>query len=399
MEDWRVVVRQDHGQRPASDGGQGATIQTITNPTSTAGGQGGQLPPSTTSSQAASVPTISTNYVKFKEDSIFVPGTNTFGGGTSDRIFVAEQLKLNAVDFAYSWEDSSFEPLNVSLIVVQNNNNVDRTNASSSSSSSSSSLSLTSGSIKFNYTKLTMGAEEGQSSAQSSVDGVVLALDMYWQSKGKSLIGHSYSPYFGILANAQSSRASALQDQITNTYGTNGDGRDADVTTLASPSSSSTNTASEGQSNPSSGGGGGGLSTGAIVGIAIGGAAGLAIIALVAWFLLRRRKSKSQIVDTHGASNAYIADKDSTAQSPQSPYADDVIHNPRADSSSLHNAHADNVPGPRDGSGTATPSGLSRNVAHLVEEGMTADDIARLEEEERQLDDEIERAASQAARR
>ncbi|CAH0016175.1 unnamed protein product [Clonostachys rhizophaga] len=393
MEDWRVVVRQDHGQKTASND-PNAVIQTITNPTSTAGGPGGQLPPSTTSSQAASVPSISTNYVTFNEEKIFTTD-NTFNDGTSDRIFVADWMKLNAVNFTYSWEDSSFEPLNVSLIVVnQNNKDVDHTNVSASSSSS---LSLTNGSIKFNYTKLTEGAEEGQSSAQSSVDGFVLALDMYWQSKGKSLIGHSYSPYFGILANAESFRASNLQNTIA-TYGTNKDGRDADVTTVAIPSSSSSNTASDGHSNPSSGGGGG-LSTGAIVGIAIGGAAGLAIIALVAWFLLRRRKSKSQIVDTHGASNAYIADKDSTAQSPQSPYADDVMHNPRADSSSLHNAHADNVPGPRDGSGTATPSGLSRNVAHLVEEGMTADDIARLEEEERQLDDEIERAASQAARR
>ncbi|CAI6095812.1 unnamed protein product [Clonostachys chloroleuca] len=393
MEDWRVVVRQDHGQKTASNE-PNAVIQTTTNPTSTAGGPGGQLPPSTTSSQAASVPSISTNYVTFNENSIFT-ADNTFGG--SDRIFVSDYIKTHAVDFTYSWEDSSFEPLNVSLIVVnQNNNNVDRTNVSSSSSSS---LSLTNGSIKFNYTKLTEGAEEGQSGVQASVDGFILALDMYWQSKGKSLIGHSYSPYFSILGNTESFKASNLQSTITTTYGTNGDGRDADVTTLASPSSSSSNTASDGHSNPSSGGGGGGLSTGAIVGIAIGGAAGLAIIALVAWFLLRRRKSKSQIVDTHGASNAYIADKDSTAQSPQSPYADDVIHNPRADSSSLHNAHADNVPGPRDGSGTATPSGLSRNVAHLVEEGMTADDIARLEEEERQLDDEIERAASQAARR
>jgi hypothetical protein len=392
MEDWRVVVRQ-HGQKTASNE-PNAVIQTMTNPTSTAGGQGGQIPPSTTSSQAASVPTISTNYVTFNENSIFTT-ENTFGG--SDRIFVSDWIKTHAVDFTYSWEDSSFEPLNVSLIVVnQNNNNVDRANASTSSSSS---LSLTSESIKFNYTKLTEGAEEGQSGVQASVDGFILALDMYWKSEGKSLIGHSYSPYFSILGNAQNFRASALQAQIA-AYGTNKDGRDADVTTVASPSSSSSNTASDGHSNPSSGsGGGGGLSTGAIVGIAIGGAAGLAIIALVAWFLLRRRRSKSQIVDTHGASNAYIADKDSTAQSPQSPYADDVIHNPRADSSSLHNAHADNVPGPRDGSGTATPSGLSRNVAHLVEEGMTADDIARLEEEERQLDDEIERAASQAARR
>jgi hypothetical protein len=36
---------------------------------------------------------------------------------------------------------------------------------------------------------------------------------------------------------------------------------------------------------------------------------------------------------------------------------------------------------------------MSSNVAHLVEDGMTAEEIRRLEEEERELDDEIERAA------
>ncbi|KLO96301.1 Uncharacterized protein LW93_2293 [Fusarium fujikuroi] len=44
-------------------------------------------------------------------------------------------------------------------------------------------------------------------------------------------------------------------------------------------------------------------------------------------------------------------------------------------------------------SGAQTPQGMSSNVAHLVEDGMTVDEIRRLEEEERQLDDEIERAA------
>ncbi|CAH0049692.1 unnamed protein product [Clonostachys solani] len=389
MEDWRIVVRQNG--RPNT-----MTIQTSPNPTGTAGGggEGAPIGASTTSSQVASVPSPTTNYVTFNNNSIFT-SDNTFGG--SDRVFVADYLNNNnLVNFAYAWEDTSFEPLNVSLIVVdQANRDADRATVSTSGSSS---LSFGSGAIKFNYTKFTQGAEEGQS-VQSSVDNAVLSLDMYWESKSKSIIGHSYSPYFGILPNVQSASASSLQLRITS-YGPNGGGRDANVTTVDNPSSSTSNTASDGHnSNPSSSSGGSSLSTGAIVGIAIGGAAGLAIIALVAWFLLRRRKSKSQIADTHGASNAYIADKDSTAQSPQSPYADDVIHNPRADSSSLHNTAADNVPGPRDGSGTATPSGLSRNVAHLVEEGMTADDIARLEEEERQLDDEIERAASQAARR
>jgi hypothetical protein len=42
--------------------------------------------------------------------------------------------------------------------------------------------------------------------------------------------------------------------------------------------------------------------------------------------------------------------------------------------------------------GRATPRGLTTPYAHLVEEGMTEDEIRRLEDEERQLDAAIEQA-------
>ncbi|ROW11394.1 hypothetical protein VMCG_01579 [Cytospora schulzeri] len=43
------------------------------------------------------------------------------------------------------------------------------------------------------------------------------------------------------------------------------------------------------------------------------------------------------------------------------------------------------------GSRSATPSGISGRYAHLIEEGMTEDEIRRMEEEERALDEAIER--------
>ena len=46
----------------------------------------------------------------------------------------------------------------------------------------------------------------------------------------------------------------------------------------------------------------------------------------------------------------------------------------------------------RFGSRSATPSGISGRYAHLVEDGMTDDEIRRLEEEERALDEAIEQA-------
>ena len=53
--------------------------------------------------------------------------------------------------------------------------------------------------------------------------------------------------------------------------------------------------------------------------------------------------------------------------------------------------------GGQEGDGAGSPprqrsESAARDYSHLVEDGMTQDDIRRLEEEERQLDDEIERA-------
>lgn len=52
-------------------------------------------------------------------------------------------------------------------------------------------------------------------------------------------------------------------------------------------------------------------------------------------------------------------------------------------------AHA---PAGDDDGSTQARRGVSRSVAPLVEEGMTEEEIRRLEEEERHLDDEIARA-------
>lgn len=175
----------------------------------------------------------------------------------------------------------------------------------------------------------------------------------------------------------------------------------------------------------SGGSSGGGLSAGAIAGIAVGG--GIAFILIVAglvWFLLRRRRQNKQeaaYAPKQKPSNAFMEDKDMHVQhavdSPRSPNSedgqaphigaapvsshghggtehgvtDDAGHTPYQPSTA---GTRGDVPGTadHDGSRTETPQGVSRAVAHLVEEGMTADEIRHLEEEERQLDAEIERA-------
>jgi hypothetical protein len=81
---------------------------------------------------------------------------------------------------------------------------------------------------------------------------------------------------------------------------------------------------------------GGGLSTGAIIGIGVGcGVAGLALIALLVWFLLHRRRQSATMntlasydTDRHRPENLITAEKEASAGvdgSPHSPYSDDGV--------------------------------------------------------------------------
>ncbi|KAH0528066.1 hypothetical protein TsFJ059_002975 [Trichoderma semiorbis] len=165
-------------------------------------------------------------------------------------------------------------------------------------------------------------------------------------------------------------------------------------------------------SGDSNGGGGRGLSTGAIAGIAVAcSVVGILLIGGLAWFLLRRRRRRhfDQGYNAAGqTTNSFVATKEvqaSVAESPIiSPFSDDgtrtgstnamlplqttISGTSAARGVSTHDDEADRL-----GSSASDSNNRSRNIAHLVEEGMTEADILRLEEEERHLDAEIERAA------
>lgn len=190
------------------------------------------------------------------------------------------------------------------------------------------------------------------------------------------------------------------------------------ITTSVSTTQGSSTASAGSDSNAA----GGGLSTGAIAGIAVAcGVVGLALIGLGIWFCLRRRRSSDKVRDVNYGSdagnNVMMAEKDMpgiTESSPHSTYADD--------GGRLHDRHPVAMPheqagfvpysdgAPAAGALQRSQSDLplqseasnSRNrspspavtsrYAHLVEEGMTEDEIRRLEEEERQLDAAIQEA-------
>lgn len=168
-------------------------------------------------------------------------------------------------------------------------------------------------------------------------------------------------------------------------------------------------------------GGSSGLSIGAIVGIAVGGAVVLIIIITVIFCLYRRRHRKRQAQEQSGydsqqGATVYFADKAANRgpDTPQTPYSEDGNRMPmddlpmssvatvnqqqphdhiRQEQQQHHLRSASDSAWPLKNteplpvrSGTATPLGVSSNIVHLVEDGMTDDEIRRLEEEERHIE-------------
>lgn len=179
---------------------------------------------------------------------------------------------------------------------------------------------------------------------------------------------------------------------------------------ITSPGSQSTPTSPDSSSSIKSSGHG--LSTGAIVGIAVAcSVVGIALLAGLVWFLLRRRRRRSVgegYKATRQTSNSFSGVKEarpSVAESPiiVSPFSDDGEARGFSNSniamalpqrgSTPRAVPAINDEGSGDRPDSAASGSRSRGgIAHLVEEGMTEADILRLEEEERHLDAEIERA-------
>jgi len=210
-------------------------------------------------------------------------------------------------------------------------------------------------------------------------------------------------------------------------------------TTSASPTSSSKGDNTSPALLDGSSSRGAGLSTGAKIGIGVGAALGaLLILALVAFLLFRRRRRRRGGDHVHSAATYdasarqaipdYMADKEMTGpRIAESPYSEDgrgsgllASHNhndfsnefqhesspafaPYSDAAAAAAAAAE---GPhavtsdarvesRAGARSSSPDRVAvvpRTVAHLVEEGMTQEQIRTLEEEERALDRAIEQA-------
>lgn len=135
-----------------------------------------------------------------------------------------------------------------------------------------------------------------------------------------------------------------------------------------------------------------GLTVGAKAGIGVGVSVGvLLLIGLAVFLFLRRRRRRRRATTSAKAlapASDYMRDKEIPAAR--------VAESPASDDARDSAAFAAAEPPAGRGSAVATPTSTNRevphSVAHLVEDGMTEDQIRRLEEEERALDQAIEQA-------
>lgn len=251
--------------------------------------------------------------------------------------------------------------------------------------------------------------------------------------------GRSYSRYFALVANADSAAQIASEPQITSTAPAIpeqtglGFGAGSTASVVTATSTAVSGAASTTAVEPNVGGGSTptpqaaghpshGLSTGAIAGIAVAAAlVGLALLAAVLFCLRRlRRRRDRRIADSPGgygsrATPELIAQKEAGAGvgvevSPHSPYADDggvgaplggvprgavgQEEVPLAGYGLAERAvsHGSVVEEGTSFGGSQVGRDTPTAVRHLVEEGMTEEEIRRLEEEERELDQAIEQA-------
>ncbi|KAF5569085.1 hypothetical protein FPHYL_2387 [Fusarium phyllophilum] len=235
--------------------------------------------------------------------------------------------------------------------------------------------------------------------------GKEMYIQIDWKKDGAS--GYTKTELFTVTDTDNSTEITELNNQLKKDQSQQ---ETLESTTSSSSSATATLSPSSTSEAEESSSGGGGLSTGATAGIAVGAViGGLLIIGALVWFFLRRRRRSKKAGDEYVTQQTYAVDKEThgrATDSPNSPYSDENHMQPVA----LGSLDRDRgvAPTPPPGavprssigshdraahSGAQTPQGMSSNVAHLVEDGMTVDEIRRLEEEERQLDDEIERAA------
>lgn len=252
------------------------------------------------------------------------------------------------------------------------------------------------------------GIESGLESASGYAQSDLFSIVMEEEDVGtvaNRLEGNS--DYEGVVVTETNSASPSTSMRASIPTGSSGD----------EPSPGNGNIGSDDDDGGSGGGGGGGLSTGAIAGIAVGAALiGIALIGGLVWFLLcRRRQNKLQAgYAAREKSNTFMVEKEMSSHnpaggavaegyddSPRGPYSDDGndIHQhapapARAPDDREFSPYDDDsvAAPPHAQDNSQNPHGVSRSVAHLVEEGMTPEQIRRLEEEERQLDAEIERS-------
>ncbi|KAI1456435.1 hypothetical protein F4805DRAFT_231476 [Annulohypoxylon moriforme] len=264
-------------------------------------------------------------------------------------------------------------------------------------------------------TLIVPGSDSDMTKVYGTNAGLPLYYEFEWENSTSS--GKSYSQLIAVaLTDGYEAAVQALTETGKDTTPAYVEAIQQDATNPSSVSSTTGSTAAETSlaSAAASSKGSGGLSPGAIAGIAVGCAVVvILIVAFLVWFFFfRRRGSRDQAngqsdFGTNSGTRAMVLDKEATG-SPQSAYPDDGgrLRDPDA-YASFEGSKAPPAPGAAFATSSNTdlasigqasttrantPPAYQSRYAHLIEEGMTEDEIRRLEEEERHLDAAIENA-------
>ncbi|KAI0882863.1 uncharacterized protein GGS22DRAFT_41926 [Annulohypoxylon maeteangense] len=248
-------------------------------------------------------------------------------------------------------------------------------------------------------------------------DNVGLPLYYEFEWKNSTSSGKSYSQLIAVaLSNGYNNAVQMISKTGKDSSPAFTEDIQQDATNPLDATSTSGSTAAETSlaSTSASSRGSGGLGPGPIAGIAVGCAVVvILIVAFLVWFFFfRRRGSRDPAHGQSGfaansGSKALVLDKEATG-SPQSAYPDDGGRLRDADAyASYAGTKAPQAPGAAftmnstsdlasigqaSTTRAATPPAYQTRYAHLIEEGMTEDEIRRLEEEERHLDAAIQNA-------
>ncbi|CAK7273388.1 hypothetical protein SEPCBS119000_005628 [Sporothrix epigloea] len=354
----------------------------------------------------------------FYDGQAYSPADSVYVGNGSD-----DAMNGTAKNFGFTVASKDYDVTDVYLSIVHNGSTIAKASSFLTGPDTGVTISYTllPQTARNAPTKGTITIIDTNSVLASGYDSTALYFEVLWTQTGGSS-GASYSRSFAFVdpadlvagavpttllaqfANTEPVRSASyihMQSSVATTVSMS-------ATTTASMTKATNTDTSASLTGPAKSGGSSGLGKGAIAGIAVGTIAAVAIIAAIVFFVLCRHRKRRLAKD--GYKSALLANP---VDSYRGAGRNSILGRPNADVTfvKMDNLGEKNTLGgdagtaERGSSGPNTPQkppavtapAMRSQVAALIEDDMTPEDVARLEAEERELDADIENAMRRRA--